>query len=291
MNIDKPPELSRRKAAGILLLIFILGVTGLYVSYSPSLEVEISTTGQFTEDAFGQYRSFSYNITNTGDDTIRPEFWLVTPRDRGPRDTVSENISITPGETARINVSLADGERAVPFGSEYQLVVKDLNSGKRFSKLMHAGGTAPGKNPYFVKSDYYPYHWGGSSYGLGYYNVNSSGRGINASFRNCDQTGGCGFTYSDDYTLKPVIVVRGSAFNLGNSTELVIAVEDGEQLEIPVNVSQDTDFETVIELEKVYEQHGREFGDQEVVYSISFNTRRDSFHWINIEEFNFYSPK
>lgn len=291
MNLDKPLELSRRKFTGILLLVFILGVSGLYVSYSPSLDVEISTTGQFTEGDFGQYRSFSYNITNTGEDDIRPEFWLVTPRDRGPRDTVSKNTSIAPGETARINVSLADGERAVPFGSEYQLIVKDLNSGQRFSSLMSAGGTAPGKNPYFVKSDYYPYHWGGSSYGLGYYNVNSSGRGMNASFKNCDQTGGCGFTYSDDYNLKPVIVVRGSGFNLGNSTELVVKVEDGEKLEIPVNVSQENGFETVIELKELYEKRGKEFEDHEVAYSISFNTRRDSFHWINIEEFNFYSPK
>lgn len=284
-------KISRRKTSAFLLTFFLLGVIGLYASYSPKMDINISTTGKFTEGSYGQYRTFSYNITNLEDDEIKPKFWLITPRDRGPRDTISQNISIPPGESKELNVSLARSEKSVPFGSDYQLVVKDLNSKEMISKMIRLNDSKPEKNPYFVDSDYYPYHWRGSSYGLGYYHVNSSGYGINGSFDNCNQTGGCGFVYRDDYELQNMVRISGNSYNLGPSSILTIQIKDENNVEIPLNITGSEKFEKIIDVEKVYEEKGLNFKEENVVYSLSFETKSDSFHWLNIEEFNFYKPR
>lgn len=281
-------KFSQQRISALILIFFLLSAGGLYIGHNSSLDVEIASDENLTEEPYGTYRNFSYTLTNQEDESIRPKFWIIRPHDRGISTTHAPNISILPGETKNVDISIAEKDKSIIFGSSYQLLVKDVKSEEVFTKRISINKSKPDKNPYFLHSDYYPYHWSGSSYGKGHYNVNTSGYGMNATFENCNQIGGCGFVYRDDYKLQPLIKIKGNSFNLDKKAELKVVIKDTEEVGIPINISDKNRFETIIDVESVYNRRNLDFSEKKVVYELKYRTHNDSFHWLRIEELNFY---
>lgn len=279
-------------AAGIIGF-FLVSTAAAYIGFSDDLDVQINSVEEYRNGSEDSYRAFEVNITNTGDRDIKPELRVISNPRSGPYFLETDETVIESGKTAVFNGSMETSRRGVLFGSTYQIVVEDTRTDDFFSESFSVeGGFNKDKNPFLINSKYYPFHWTGSAFGKGRFNANISGRGLNGSFQDCNNSLGCGFEYRDDYELREKIVLRGKGYRLDESTVLEGVVEDGDRsFKIPVNFSGSGDveeFNETISLKDMYENRSLDFSaDREVKYTVRFQTVKDDFHWVKVEEFDF----
>lgn len=288
---------TKGRRLAILIVFFIVGITVIHTSYSSSLDVNVHQKEKFTEGSYGEYRTFRYNITNEQNSHIKSRLWIIRS-ERGPIKLYSKNISIEAGESKFINASIGERKDGVTFGDGYQLIIRDIMSGRHFQKRVDPTYNS-NKNPEFVDKKGYPFHWTGSIFGQGNYSSKIEGKGLNNSFKNCSSSKICGFRYADDYSLKEVLTIKGSGFNLGKNTSLQLVVYDGEKT-IKISVednlfdgkskNETNNFIYETNLEKRYKSENLSFSTgREVKYQLSFESYKTGFHWIDIERFDFYN--
>lgn len=293
--IQRKKKYFSEKFSGIAVLvlftaIFLTGTSAVYLSYTPDLKVDINSVDKYRNGNSDGYTKFQVNLTNHGDQKIHPRIRVVTNVGGGPFLVRTDERTIDPGEYNIYNGSIRSTRKPVALNSDYQIIVHERGTDRFNSTLIENNiDFSVKKNPTFLKSDLYPYHWQGSSYGNGNYNTNNSGSGLNASFSECGEDSACGFTYRDDFDLKPQILFEGRGHNL-NGTELEIIIEGEDRIVIPVETGRE--FSRKIDLREIYRERGKEFSKgRDVTYQVRFRTEKQEFHWIDIQKYDFRDVK
>lgn len=282
---------SKRNLVLVLFLLFVITSSTLYGHFNSGLELEVIENERYG-DKPGIYQTVSYNITNKEDEEVKPQFWIINERNRRPLTTKVINRSISPSENVKINLTIDNHHKDLLYGSRYQLVILDKNSGRRYSQFLGPMRTEKRKNPYFIFSEGYPFHWTGSSFGKGDYYVDYKDNGLNGSFENCDNSGGCGMTYRDEFEFRDKIILKGESYNVDNKTRLEILIADEHNnLELRVdNISKKekySEFQYRANLKELYADLENTETPEKVKYTLKFKTRKNDFHWLKVTEFNF----
>jgi len=284
-------KISGYTALILITAIFLTGTSLAYIGHSPSLEVDINSVEKFKNGSTDSYTRFQVNLTNHGDKNIHPRIRVITNTRSGPFLVDTDEDILEPGETRVYNGSIRSTRNPVTFSSDYQIIVHEQGTDSFNRTLIENNKDfSLEKNPSFLKSDLYPYHWAGSTYGNGNYNTDNSGNGLNASFSECGTDSACGFTYRDDFELKPQILFEGRGSNL-KGTDLELVVEDREEsIVIPVETGRE--FSSKINLREIYRERGKDFSKgREVTYQVRFRTEKQEFHWIDIQKYDFRDVK
>ena len=275
---------NRRNRALLVTAFFLLSTVALFGLYIGDLDSRARMTDKFRADNSSVYDGFNYSLSNQENEEIKPRFYAVGPRQRGQVRMFSGEEKVRAGERAEIRAMIDERRDKIPPAGNYQLIIKDMNSGEYYSKIISMSDYLDERNPRFIRARGFRFHWTGSIYGKGDYKLETEKKGLNASFSDCSS--GCGFNYRDDYETTEMIRVRGEAYLKGNENSLYVSIDD-KRLDVPldnstgyqrfsreVNISRDLDLN----------QRG------EVEYEIGFRTKEEEFQWVQVNEYMFYEP-
>lgn len=277
----------RDKIALGILVLFTAATVFSYGAYTSDIDIEANMTDKITSNDSSLYRGFNYSLKNSEKTVIESIFYIVGPRQRGETRMITDQFSLQPEEKKTVTALMQENRDFIPPGGDYMLIIKDNRTGRFDSRIMSFDNDyLSKKNPYFVETPGYTFHWTGSIYGNGNYSMNYQNKGLNASFNDCNST--CGFNYRDEYELTERVVISGRSKGVSNKSELT-AVIAGEEFEIELK-NNDTGiqrFEEEIDLDQKFDSKSRE----QISYEIDFRTREKEFHWIQINEYRFYNPE
>ena len=204
-------RLGRRKSAAAITLFFLISAAGAFEIYGPSLNIDVETEEKLNPEDSEMFEGFNYSVENLEDRDIQPRFYLIGPRQRGQVRMFTENKSVESGETSYFEGLLDEDRELIPPGGSYILIVEDQRTGDYHTEMISFNKKQLlKKNPYFVKTPYYPFHWKGSIFGNGNYSLNFEDKGLNGSFNNCKDN--CGFNYRDSYKVFPTIQALKQSF-------------------------------------------------------------------------------
>ncbi len=279
---------ANREKLGIgIAVFFLLATTALYGFYSSDIDADIDMTGKITSNDSSMFKGFNYSLENNEDQTLEPVFYAVGPRQRGEVRMFTNRSEVAPNSAENFTALLEEDRGMIPPAGDYILILKDKRTGRIDSRIVSFDNDyLSEKNPYFVDTYGYRFHWRGSIYGDGDYNISIEDEGLNVSFRNCEST--CGLTYRDEYSLTDRLSVSGVSEGLENTSSISTVVADKEfEIGFEEGENRTQRFGREINLTRHFDSVDRD----EVTYQIGFKTEEEDFHWIQFNRYRFYNPE